>query len=354
MDPRFSVVMPVRNALPFLDEAVHSILVQSCGDFEFVILDDASSDGSCARLHEWARHDARIRLIESASRLGPAVSSNRVAMAAACPIVARMDADDVAHPDRFRRELDVLDSHADAVLVGSLMDSIDAAGRLVRRRDRASLVRGPASVPIGHCTIMYRAEAFRRIGGYREQAAFFEDTDLFPRLAEQGRILLIPRALVRRRFSGRNARLCEERRLVEVAIDRYWRSVESGASQIPSAGGRVSPSVILELGAAELWAGQRPKMLGRLLRRGRLGWNAGTAIALVGAIWAAASPGSLRATLRLRDRWREAAVGRQVDDDAVYEWRSPIRAGAVRAAGVPTAEPAVPEPALAEPALARS
>jgi glycosyltransferase involved in cell wall biosynthesis len=77
-----SVVMPVHNALPYLDAAVESILGQSFGDFEFIILDDASTDGSTQRLRQWASRDARIRLLEEKRNLGPARSSDRVARAA--------------------------------------------------------------------------------------------------------------------------------------------------------------------------------------------------------------------------------------------------------------------------------
>src|SRR5437868_4189969 len=93
--PRVSVVMPVHNALPYLDAAVQSILDQSFDDFEFVILDDASTDGSSERLRHWASTDKRIRLIEEKQNLGPAGSSERVARAASATIVARMDADDI-------------------------------------------------------------------------------------------------------------------------------------------------------------------------------------------------------------------------------------------------------------------
>src|SRR3954471_2803022 len=106
--PRVSVVMPVHNAMPFLDVAVESILGQTFRDFEFVILDDASTDGSTQRLREWAARDGRIRLLEEKHNLGPALSSERVARAARAPIVARMDADDVSHPKRLEEQLDVL------------------------------------------------------------------------------------------------------------------------------------------------------------------------------------------------------------------------------------------------------
>src|SRR3954452_11229500 len=108
--PRVSVVMPVRNAMPYLDIAAESILGQTFQNFEFVILDDGSTDGSTERLREWAMRDPRIRLLEEKHNLGPALSSERVARAARAPVVARMDADDVSHPRRLEEQLDVLDN----------------------------------------------------------------------------------------------------------------------------------------------------------------------------------------------------------------------------------------------------
>ncbi len=133
--------MPVHNAQPFLDESVGSILNQTFADFEFVILDDGSTDGSTEALREWAQRDARIRLYESARNLGPAGSSNFVVERARAPLVARMDADDVSHPDRLRRQWEVLERRPDVALVGTLYEGIDARGRRVRPRDRWRLAR---------------------------------------------------------------------------------------------------------------------------------------------------------------------------------------------------------------------
>src|SRR5215475_7954931 len=100
--PLISVVMPVYNALSFLDDSISSILGQTLGDFEFVILDDASTDGSTERLREWAARDRRIQIYESKQRLGLSACSNAVVREARASIVARMDADATAHPDRLR------------------------------------------------------------------------------------------------------------------------------------------------------------------------------------------------------------------------------------------------------------
>ena len=120
--PQISVVMPVHNARPYLDDAVQSIVGQTFRDFEFVILDDASTDGSTERLREWAVRDARIRLIEVRQNLGPALSSERVARAARAPIVARMDADDISYPERLAEQFEILLRYG-CRLVGGLTTS---------------------------------------------------------------------------------------------------------------------------------------------------------------------------------------------------------------------------------------
>jgi glycosyltransferase involved in cell wall biosynthesis len=148
--PGLSVVMPVHNALPHLDSAVHSILGQSFADFEFVILDDASTDGSRERLRELAALDPRIRLLEADEKLGPVASSNMVADAAKAPFVARMDADDISYPDRLGEQVRVLREDPGVGVVASLCDTIDASGRVLRPPEAWRLSRRSPFVPFAH------------------------------------------------------------------------------------------------------------------------------------------------------------------------------------------------------------
>ena len=326
-DEPISVVMPVRNALPYLDQAVRSILAQSHRNFEFVIGDDGSTDGSRERLREWARRDSRIRLIESEHCLGPAGSSNWVAGEAAFALVARMDADDISRPHRLARQIEVLRANPDAVLVGSLFDSIDARGALTRRGDPSALLRDGA-IPIAHASIMYRRDAFRRIGGYRDHCCFFEDVDLYHRIAREGRILVVAEPLIDYRFSSTSARLCCQEPRVHNAMDFYFRclSGQIGADDVfprqaaRPIGARVLPQSVKVVGVIRLWSGHRPAILGTMLRRARLGWNLATLGTFVWAIWGSASPASLRAFLRARTRWRSAAASRVIEHGGVYGW----------------------------------
>src|SRR5712664_2486217 len=165
-NPLISVVMPVHNALPFLDESIGSILEQTLSDFEFVILDDASIDGSVEVLREWSLLDNRIHLYESKERLGLSGSTNAVVSKARAPIVARMDADDIAHPDRLRRQWEIIANCSDVAVVGTLCNGIDATGRQVRPRDRWRLVRRSAYIPFPHGSAMFRRELFEEVAGY--------------------------------------------------------------------------------------------------------------------------------------------------------------------------------------------
>ena len=304
--PLVSVVMPVHNARPFLDQSIASILNQSLGDFEFVILDDASSDGSDELLRNWSQRDSRIVVHQSPNRLGPTGSSNLVVSKAKAPIVARMDADDVSHPDRLLRQLAIMNRHADVAVVGTLSDGIDASGRLVRPRDRWRLVRRSTFCPFPHGSAMFRRKAFDDIGGYRERCLDGEDQDLFRRMAVIGRIVTLPEVLYSYRYHLTNATF---------AI--HAREPESNSS-IPS--GNMAAN-LYSLGAMRLWAGYSPDILQAMLADKSLRFDSGTLKILTWASWGSLSPGSLRYFLRSIIRARDLLLGLHIKDGRPYEWR---------------------------------
>src|SRR4051794_26330668 len=188
--PFVSVVMPVYNALPHLDAAVESILGQTHRDFEFVIYDDASTDGSTQRLRELAKSDGRIRLFEGKKNLGPVGSSAFVVEKATASLIARMDADDLCSTDRLERQIEILRRHPEAGLVGTMFEIIDGEGRLIRGLDLWRLGRKTAIVPFAaHGSIMFRRIVFDQVGGYRPECEFWEDQDLVNRMAAVADVL---------------------------------------------------------------------------------------------------------------------------------------------------------------------
>lgn len=304
--PLISVVMPVYNCLPFLDDSVNSILTQTFGDFEFVILDDASSDGSVERLREWSARDKRIQLHESNKRLGLSRSSNAVVAKARAPIVARMDADDVAHPDRLRRQWEIIASREDVAVVGTLCNGIDASGREVRPRDRWRLVRRSAYIPFPHGSAMFRREVFDKVGGYDETADGGEDQQLFSTMAAHGRVVTLPDVLYSYRYHSNNATLFNGMRAVG---ENHSQNSDSLAA-------------FYMLGAMRLWAGEPPMLLQPMLEKKSLRWDLKSLTIFASALWGHVSPLTLKLFLRGSIRARDLLASIKVRDGKPYEWRS--------------------------------
>ena len=134
--PAVSVLMPVYNAQRYVAEAVQSILTQTMGDFEFIIIDDGSTDDSTRILRDWAQRDSRIRLV-SRPNTGLCVALNEGLAMANGRYIARMDADDISLPQRFALQLEYLKTHEKLVCIGGSFLLIDAAGRMLTRLDPA-------------------------------------------------------------------------------------------------------------------------------------------------------------------------------------------------------------------------
>src|SRR2546423_5040139 len=200
-----SVVMPVYNVQRFLNEAIASILDQTFRDFEFIILDDGSTDDSAKILRDWQRRDSRISIFTSPCNSGLPISSNLVVAKTKTPLVARMDGDDLSHPDRLRRQLEILQSHPEVMAVGTLFDGIDAHGESIRPRDRWRILRKSRYIPFAHGSAMFRRAAFDEIGGYREEFVAGEDQDFFFRMSKLGRVVTLPDVLYHFRYHSMNA-----------------------------------------------------------------------------------------------------------------------------------------------------
>jgi len=316
--------MPVYNALPYLDEAVESILKQSFQNFEFVILDDASTDGSTERLREWAESDPRIRLVEMKENLGPVSSSDRVARSASAPLVARMDADDLSHPERLSRQYEVLREHPDVGVVGCLCDLVDASGRKIRDSEPWRLARSSVMVPFAHGAMMYRRALFDAVGGYRPECEYWEDQDLIVRMAEKSGVLVIPRTLFTVRQSATSTRVASEQDRLERAVDRMYSCIapmKSGATaREGEAASKLDPRVFISVGSPALWAGGRPRLFRRFLKRAKLKPDFTTASALAWTAWASLSPASLRGVLRMLASIRNRAASASLQTEGPIAW----------------------------------
>ncbi len=202
--PVITVLMSCYNASAYLAEAIESVLSQTYNDYEFVAVNDGSTDNTLDILRKYASKDGRIRVLDK-SNTGLADSLNFGIDAAQGRWIARIDADDVITPDRLARQLSFVKSHRSVVLLGAGCTLVDANGSRIRDyrypRKHCSLVThmafGGASFP--HSSAFFRKEAAIGIGRYNTRFARRQDLDLWLRLSQVGEIASVPELLVKKR-----------------------------------------------------------------------------------------------------------------------------------------------------------
>jgi glycosyltransferase involved in cell wall biosynthesis len=204
-----SVVMPVFNASRFVAAAVESILTQTVSHFEFLIIDDGSTDGTLSIVRAYANRDKRIRILVQENQ-GISRTLNRGIQEARNEWIAIMHADDIACPTRFEKQVGAAIANPHVVAWGAYAFHLSQRGRIlsvskvgpVTEEDFSTLRRKGDPILIIHPTAFMRRETVIRAGGYDSQFEASEDLELFDRLAEFGPILTIPEPLVQYRIHG--------------------------------------------------------------------------------------------------------------------------------------------------------
>jgi cellulose synthase/poly-beta-1,6-N-acetylglucosamine synthase-like glycosyltransferase len=186
--PAVSVVMSVYNEERFLREAIDSVLAQSFRNLELVVVDDGSTDSTAQILAEYASSDPRL-VIHRQENHGPSVARNSGCELARGPLIAHIDADDVAMPDRLERQHRFLSKHESVALVGGAVRFMDEGGHAFADvqyplSDAEIRTAFETTTPFAHSAVMLRRAAFERVGGYRPIFDPAEDTDLWLRMAE--------------------------------------------------------------------------------------------------------------------------------------------------------------------------
>lgn len=224
--PRISVVMSVCNEAAWVGESMESILCQTCGDFEFLVTDDGSRDDSYRILKRYLSRDGRIRILRHRTRKGLAASLNEQIRLARGRYIARMDGDDVSHPDRLARQAAFLDRHPGVGLLGTWCREIDSKGAVLGtwHRPTTNYALQKALLrcnPFIHSSVMLRREVFERVGLYRPVWKYAQDYDLWLRVSRHFHLANLPEPLVDLRVDwkkmarkNRAARRCEMKILV--------------------------------------------------------------------------------------------------------------------------------------------
>ncbi len=206
--PSLSVIMSVFNGASFLKAALESVLNQTYTDFEFLIIDDGSTDPRCAEiLDRFAKSDSRIHLKCRENRGLPA-TLNELAEMARAPWLVRMDADDICDPERFEKQMRYLKEHPNVDVLGTWVLVIDEDGRPIHpaemplKHEAIDDTNLDGRAGLVHPTVIMRKTKFIEVGGYDTAYTVAQDLDLWLRLGEVARMANVPEPLLQYRINA--------------------------------------------------------------------------------------------------------------------------------------------------------
>ncbi len=203
MRPAVTVLLPVRNGLPWLPGVFASLYAQTRRDFEIIAVDDGSVDGTGSWLQR--EPDPRLRVVTGPGR-GLAVALNVGLAHSAAELIARQDVDDLSHPERIARQVAFLDANPDVSVLATCAEYIGPDGAVLQndwtrtirsQQDVATTPEAlaellPLTCGVVHGSVMMRAAAIRAVGGYRDDYPVAEDYDLWLRLLPAHRFAKLP------------------------------------------------------------------------------------------------------------------------------------------------------------------
>jgi len=232
---RVSVALPTRNGMPYLREAVGSILAQTFPSFELLVIDNASTDGTAEFLATVV--DPRVRSARAADGLGLVAIHALAVASTSSELVALMGHDDIAEPTRLARQVALLDAEPSVDLVGTWCSMIDLDGRRIGALHyavlpdeiRARIVRN-TQVPVP--SMLFRRAAYDAAGGFTAESDYAFDYDLVARLARRRAVANVPEELVRVRYNPAGASAVSARRVQRGALRVRWRTLRAGGYPI--------------------------------------------------------------------------------------------------------------------------
>lgn len=276
---RVSVVMAVYNGCEELPSALDSILGQECAGVEYVFVDDGSTDGTGAALDAVAARDGRVRVLH-VPHGGLTLALRAACEAARGTYIARQDAGDVSYAGRLARQAALLDGNPQLLLCSCWARMLGPGGEvlaeIVRPTDPIEATRGllyDKQGPPAHGTVMFRKDAYERVGGYREEFYYAQDSDLWLRMAAAGRIGYVPDFLYEYQFKYGDISFARKRTQTRFGVwgQAAHKARLAGRSEAPYVekarrltaairagrvrGGRASPSIDLFIGSCLLSRG---------------------------------------------------------------------------------------------------
>ena len=202
--PIISVIMSVYNGIPFLKESIESILSQTFTNFEFIIIDDCSSDNSLSTIKNYAQIDERIVYIENSKQLQLTKSLNIGMQVATGKYIARQDADDISLPNRFKSQIDYMETNTKVGVLGTSAEYINEKDKsilLSRRPTNKTFLKWKLLFgnPLIHSSVIFNSELVKRIGGYDPKFVRSQDYALWSKFSNITDISQLPDILIKHR-----------------------------------------------------------------------------------------------------------------------------------------------------------
>ncbi len=207
--PLISVLMSVYNGERFLNDAIASILGQTYEHFEFIIIDDSSSDKTPKILLEYSQNDDRIRVIHNRENIGLTRSLIKAADISKGEYLARQDADDISLPQRLKKQINFLEHNPSFGAVGTCAKVVDSEGEFIKNANvPTSWFMTKQILKFGNCflhgSMMFKKEDYMKAGGYRSAFKVGQDFDLWLRISARKKIINLDERLYHWRDTGNN------------------------------------------------------------------------------------------------------------------------------------------------------
>ncbi len=227
--PKVSIVTSVHNGEAFLEQCVHSILDQTFRDFEFIVLNNGSTDGTAQILNQL--RDPRLRIIHQ-ENLGVTRSLDKGVRMARADLIARLDADDYSFPNRLKRQVNFMDKNLDYALCGSKF--LELTGDKVSSQ-KVPFVENDENIrsilscynPFAHSAVIFRKQSFIDAGGYDERFTFGIDYDLWIRMLQTGKGYILEDELTMIRLSAESMSFQNRRKQKLEGLSIRWRAFKN-------------------------------------------------------------------------------------------------------------------------------
>src|SRR3989338_10028386 len=208
--PLISVVMPAHNVQKYIGSSIESVLNQSFKKLELIIVNDASSDKTLDIIRSFAKKDSRIKVVNNDTILNIARSLNKGISLASSNIIARMDADDIALPNRLELQYKLINSSKNIAVVGSDIVIINSVGNEIGLRKYPESSGELKNClfkysPFAHPVVMFRKNVFEEVGGYNPKYSPTEYLDLWFRMGMNYEFKSIPKLLLRYRLNEKSS-----------------------------------------------------------------------------------------------------------------------------------------------------